>query len=132
MTKLISILIIVVVIWVGWKAYTKWEQVQGEQAAAEKQTVAANAQQLEGLPLQLETSLQAAEQAGAAGLKAWLNTYGRMVRDPRRAWIELDYCVMLARDNPAEAKRLFATSKERTPASSPVYPRIKQLERTYE
>ena len=132
MTKLISILIMVVVIWVGWKMYTKWEQVRGEPAAAEKQTVAANAQQLEGLPPQLETSLQAAEQAGAAGLKAWLNTYGRMVRDPRRAWIELDYCVMLARDNPAEAKRLFATIKERTPASSPVYRRIKLLERTYE
>ena len=132
MTKLISLLIIVVVIWVGWKAYTQWEQVRGEQAAAERQTVATNAQQLEGLPPQLETSLQAAEQAGAARLQAWLNTFGRMVRDPRRAWIELDCCVMLARDNPAEARRLFAAIKERTPASSPVYPRIKQLERTYE
>ena len=40
--------------------------------------------------------------------------------------------ILFGKDNPAEAKRLFAAIKERTPASSPVYPRIKQLERTYE
>ena len=132
MTKLISILIIVLVIWAGRSAYNYWEQVRDEKAITEKQAVAPSPQQLEGLPAQLETSLQAAEQAGAAGLRSWLDTYGRLVRDPRRAWVELDYCVMLARDNPAEAKRFFAAIKERTPASSPVYPRIKQLERTYE
>ena len=132
MTKLITILIILVVIWVGRQIYINWEQVRGEKAAAGEQVAVANPQQLEGMPPQLEASLQAAERAGAAGLRSWLNTHGRMVRDPRRAWIELDCCVMLALDNPAEAKRLFAAIKQRTPASSPVYPRIKQLERTYE
>ena len=33
---------------------------------------------------------------------------------------------------PAEAKKLFAQIKERTPASSQVSGRIKQLEKTYE
>jgi hypothetical protein len=132
MTKLISILIIVLVAWVGWRMYTYWEGVRGEKAAAEKSSVITNPQQLEGLPPQLEASLQAAERAGAAGLKNWLDAYGQMIRDPRRAWIELDYCVRVARDKPAEAKRVFAAVKERTPNSSPVYPRIKQLEKTYE
>jgi len=132
MTKLISILIIVLVVWVGWTMFTYWEGVRDEKVAAEKAKTAAGPQELEGLPPQLETSLQAAERAGAVGLKNWLQTYGRMVRDPRRASIELDYCVIVARDNPAEAKRVFAAVKERTLNSSPVYPRIKQLERTYE
>jgi len=132
MTKLISILIILVVAWVGWKTYTYWEGIRGEKAAAEKSSVISNPQQLEGLPPQLEASLQAAERAGAATLKNWLDTYGKMVRDPRLAWIELDYCVMVARDKPAEAKGVFATVKKRTPNSSPVHPRVKQLERTYE
>jgi hypothetical protein len=132
MTRLISILILVLVIWAGRRMYTHWEQVRDEKVVAEKPTAATNPRQLAGLPPQLEPSLEAAERAGAAGLKNWLKTYDRMVRDPRRAWVELDCCVLLARDNPAEAKRLFATVKGRTPASSPVYPRIKQLERTYE
>jgi hypothetical protein len=132
MTKLISILIILVVIWVGWKVYINWEQVRGEKATVERQVAVATPQQLEGMPPALEASLQAAERAGAAGLRGGLTKYGSSVQDPRRAWIELDCCVLLARDNPAEAKRLFAVIKHRTPASSPVYPRIKKLERTYE
>jgi hypothetical protein len=55
-----------------------------------------------------------------------------MVQDPRKAWIELDYCIAVAREDPAEAKRAFASVKNRTPQSSPVWPRIKQLEKTYE
>ena len=31
----------------------------------------------------------------------------------RRAWIELDYCVLIARSNPAEARKIFAEVKER-------------------
>jgi len=54
------------------------------------------------------------------------------VQDPRKAWIELDYCVMVAREDPAEAKRVFRDVKARTAASSPVWPRIQKLQKTYE
>jgi hypothetical protein len=80
----------------------------------------------------LDASLQAARKQGAAGLKNWLKTYNQIIEDPRKAWIELDYCVAVARQDPAEAKRVFARVKERTAPSSPVWPRMKQLEKTYE
>ena len=54
------------------------------------------------------------------------------VEDPRKAWIELDYCVAVAREDTSEAKRVFKEVKERTPTSSPVWPRIQQLEKTYQ
>ena len=91
-------------------------------------------ERLEGLPSQLEPSLQEAQKKGAAGLKAWLDQYKRspLVKDPRLAWIELDYVVGIAAENPLAAKRVFSEVKKRTPPESPVYPRIKELEKTYE
>jgi hypothetical protein len=65
-------------------------------------------------------------------LRNWLKAYDRQIKDPRKAWIELDYCVLVAREDPAEARRVFASVKDRMPASSPVWPRIKQLEKTYQ
>ena len=58
--------------------------------------------------------------------------YDRSVVDPRRAWIQLDYVVEVSREDPSEAKRVFKNVKDRTPPSSPVYSRIKSLEKTYE
>ncbi len=45
-------------------------------------------------------------------------------QDPRKAWIELDSCVAIAREDPSEARRVFAEVKKRTP-------RVKALEKTY-
>ena len=87
---------------------------------------------LPGLPANLEASLQAAQKQGVAGLKNWLNLYRPYVSDPRLAAIELDYVVLISSTNPQEARRLFAGVKQRTPANSPVYPRVKQLEKTYQ
>ena len=84
------------------------------------------------MPSGLEPTLQAAQTAGAPGLKNWLKQYGRVVGDPRLAWIELDYVNMLRNDDPAEARRVFAAVKKRTTPASPVYERVKQLEKTYE
>jgi hypothetical protein len=93
-------------------------------------------EQLQGMPgqnpTQLEATLRAAQSQGAEALKNWLKTYGRAVQDPRKAWIELDYCTMISREDPNEAKRIFAEVKNRTPPSSPVWPRIQKLEKTYE
>ncbi len=134
MTKVIAIAIIVAVLYGGWEFFLYWERVKNEQETAKKQAAAeiVMGDQLQGVPSELENSLQAAESRGAAGLRAWLKEYGMRVQDPRKAWIQLDYVVQLARENPSEARRVFAAVKERTPTNSPVWSRVKKLEKTYD
>lgn len=134
MTKLITIVIIALVLYGGWSLFLYYDRVKNEEATAKQEEAAAvvTEGQLSGVPQPLEASLTAAREQGAAGLTNWLKTYGPMIQDPRRAWIELDYCVMLSRSNPAEARRIFADVKERTGPTSPVWQRIKQLQQTYE
>jgi len=134
MTKLITVLIIVVALYGGWRLFLYWEKVKNEQETAKKQEAAAivDPNSLPGLPRNLEASFQAAQRQGAPAMKQWLKNFGPMLQDPRKAWIELDYCALIAREDPAEARRLFAAVKERTPASSPVWDRVKKLEKTYE
>jgi len=134
MTKLIGALMIIGVLYAGWELFLYWDKVKNEEETKQKQETAAmvNGDLLLGMPPKLETSFQAARNQGVAGLRAWLKAYGQSVEDPRKAWIELDYCVAVARQDPAEAKRVFAQVKERTPPSSPVWPRMKQLEKAYE
>ena len=132
MTKLITAGIIVIVLWVAYHLWTYWEQIRDEkeaQVAASK--VVIHEELLSGLPPNLEKSLQAAKQAGLGTFRRWLDTYGPSIQDPRKAWIQLDYCMMLARENAKEAARIFAEVQQRTPTNSPVYPRIQQLEATY-
>jgi hypothetical protein len=125
---------IILVLFGGWKLFLYWEQVKNDEETNQKKDAAAMVigDQLPGLPYKLEPSLQEARKKGAVGLRNWLKAYGQSVEDPRKAWIELDYCVAVARTDTAEAKRVFAAVKERTPAASPVWPRMKQLEKTYE
>jgi hypothetical protein len=134
MTKLIAAFIIIVAVWGGWELFLYWDKVSHEEETKQKQEAAAMVigDQLPGMSYKLDASLQAARKQGATGLKNWLKTYNQSIEDPRKAWIELDYCVAVARQDPAEAKRVFARVKERTAPSSPVWPRMKQLEKTYE
>jgi hypothetical protein len=135
MTKLISLLIVLVVLYSGWRFFLYWERVRDDAAAARNQAVATRnlePSMLPGLPTDLTTPLQAAEKAGAPGLAAFLKQHGNSITDPRKAWIELDYAVALSGHNPAEARRVFAAVKQRTPETSPVWPRIQQMSRTYE
>ena len=106
MTKLIAVVIIALVLWGGWELFFYWERVKNEQENEKKQAVAAAVvgERLAGMPYQLEGSLKAAQSQGAAALQAWLKTYGQSLQDPRKAWIELDYCVLISRENPAEAE----------------------------
>ncbi len=118
MTKLITVLIIAVVLYGGWHLFLYWEKVKNEEETAKKQEAAAivDPNQLPGLPRNLEPALQAVQRQGAPAMKEWLKTFGPVVQDPRKAWIELDYCALIAREDPAEARRVFAAVKERTPA----------------
>src|SRR5690349_15991141 len=134
MTKLIAALIIVAVLYGGWKLFFYWESVKNEETDAKKQAAATavTSESLAGVPQGLQQSLQKAQQQGAVALGSWLKMNDRRIQDPRKAWIQLDYCDLIARKDPAEAKRLFAEVKNRTPPSSPVYSRIKSLEKIYE
>jgi hypothetical protein len=133
-TKLIAAVIIIACLYGGWELFLYWDKVKNEQENEKKQAAAAEVteQNLPGLPYNLEPTLQAARKEGAAGLRNWLKAYGNVVQDPRKAWIELDYCVMITRDDPAEARRIFAQVRERTGPTSPVWQRIKRLAPTYE
>ena len=134
MTKLIAALIIVAALYCGWALFSYWEKVKNGEEAQQKQDAAAivTGDRLPGLPYNLESSLQTARKRGATGLRNWLKAYGQSLEDPRKAWIELDFCVAVAREDPAEARRVFAAVKERLGPASPVWPRMKTLEKTYE
>jgi len=135
MTKLITILIIVAALWGGWQLFLYWDKVKQEDESAAKkkaQTEIVSGDQLGGMPQSLESSYKAAQTQGPNAVKNWLKVNGRNVQDPRKAWIELDYCVGISREDPVEAKRVYAEVRNRTPQTSPVWPRIKQLEKTYQ
>ena len=135
MKAIITILIVVGVAFGGYKIWEYWDTVEHERETK------ANAPQAEmtgdglaGLPYNLQNGLKDAEKGGAKSLKAWLDKVKPtgLVKDPRLAWIELDYVLMITKDDPIEAKRIFAQVKQRTPPDSPVAKRIKSLEKNYE
>lgn len=134
MTKLIAAVMILAVLYGGWELFFYWEKVKNEQETQKKQAASSviDPEGLDGLPRYLQPALRAAEAQGAPGLSNFLKNYGRSVQDPRKGWIELDLCLLIAREDPAEAKRLFAEVKKRTPETSPIWPRIKKLENTFE
>lgn len=133
-TKIIAALVIALVLFGAYEIVEYYATFQNDKAAKEKEAAAkvVVGDQLPGLPYELQQSLTAAQQAGPKEFGNWLATYGRSVQDPRLAWIQLDYVVAISRDNPAEAKKIFQAVKERTPSSSPVYPRIQELAKSYE
>jgi hypothetical protein len=138
MRQVLGILLIIAAIWGCKELYNYWEQVKARTEAEDRggappaAAVPAAPATLPGLPANLESSLQAAQKQGAAGLKNWLKLYRPYVSDPRLAAIELDYLVLISSTAPQEARQIFAAVKQRTPANSPVYARIKQLEKTYQ
>jgi hypothetical protein len=129
----IGILILAVVGFGGFKLWEYWDQTEQNKVVANP---AANiqAESLQGLPPPLEPQLKEAQDKGPEAFKEFIENIKKspLVKDPRLAWIELDYVVMVAGKNPAEAKRVFRKVKERVPADSPVYPRIQSLQKTFE
>src|SRR5258708_35595565 len=93
----------------GWELFFYWEKVKNEEDTQKKQAAAAVVvgDQLSGMPSQLEPTLKAAEAQGVAGLRTSLKTYARAIKDPRKACIQLDYSLSIAREDPRAAKRLL-------------------------
>jgi hypothetical protein len=130
MRPFIVIFIVVGIAFGGWKIWDYWKTKEAEEMKLNNPEV--KPEELAGLPWGLKESLAKAQAGGAKTLKAWLDAYGKSVKDPRLASIQLDYVLLVAREDPAEARRVFADVKKRTPPNSPVYGRVKQLEPTYQ
>ncbi len=134
MSKIIGILIIVLVVYGCYEIYVVWDNIDHDRDVKAKEAAAnqVRGDQLPGMPDGLQPTYEMAQKNGAAGIRKWLKAYGAKVQDPRRAWIELDYVVEVSHEDPVEAKKVFEDVKGRIPESSPVYSRIRQLEKTYE
>jgi|SRR5580658_3790115 hypothetical protein len=132
--KFVIGLIIVVGLSLGaWQIYQYWGTVNDKPApAAASAPPELSSEQLPGLPPQLAGPLGTAEQGGMAALKEFLALHGREIKDPCRASIELDYVVFASASDPGEARRVFQKVQARLTAGSPVYKRMKQLEKTLE
>jgi len=61
-----------------------------------------------------------------------LATYGARIDDPRRAWIELDLLCAITRENPIEAKRIFARRESPHPANLAVLETDPGASKSYE
>ena len=134
MKVLISILIIVGFVY-GLRSLVSYYHTVNKtdrEVATQPASRAQRGEDLAGLPPTFEPSLQEAQKAGATALKNWLNLYRSYATDPRLAWIELDYVVLVSQQDPKEARNVFRSVKSRTSASSPVRDRIKKLEKTYD
>lgn len=133
-TKIIGALILALLLFGFYELVNYYAEVKqrSENQAKEEAAKKVVGNQLPGMNYELQQSLAAAQQAGPKAFANWLATYGRSVQDPRLAWIQLDYVVAISREDPATAKKVFAAVKDRTPSSSPVYPRIQELSKSYE
>jgi hypothetical protein len=136
MKALIAIVIIVAAAMGGWEIYSHWQDIKEKERQKHQQSEVVQTQsvgsQLPGMVSQLEPILEVAQRQGATGLRKFLGQYGKTIADPRLASIELDYVVLVANENPAEARKTFARVKQRISRESPVYARVKQLEKAYQ
>jgi len=136
MKALISIFIIALVIFLFKEFLDFYEKSKRGEVAAQTEgggrPAEVRGEDLPGLPPALETSLHTAQSEGAKALGDWLKQYRPYVKDPRLAWIELDYVVLVSLQDAKEARRVFQSVRDRTPPNSPVYERLKKLEKTYQ
>jgi|SRR5882672_7785448 len=136
MKVLIGVLIALIVCIGGYKLYEHWEAVKDRRVLEEKAAEGAdiNPDQLPGLPWQLVQKLRDAKKAGPASVKNFIEYCKRVpdAKDPRLAWVELDYVVMITSTDPVEAKKVFQAVKKRTPEDSPIQPRLKMMAKNYE
>lgn len=132
MTKAIWVLIILVIGYIGYLMFQQWDQARLEHAGRKNEPTGIVGDSLPGMPYQLDQSYKTAKSTSAAAFQTWFSANERLLTDPRKAWIELELCVAMSRQNPAEARKIFANVKGRVPPSSPVWSRVKELEKTFE
>ncbi len=134
MRVLVGILIVLVLCVGGWKVWEHWQKVSEQQEGGPRlePRVEIRPDSLQGLPYQLVSQLTEAQQRGPQTMKQFIETWRGSMKDPRLAWIELDYVNMIATSDPLEAKKIFLAVKQRVPTNSVIFPRIQALSKTYE
>lgn len=134
MTKAIWVLIILVVGYIGYLLFQQWDKARLEHDGRKKEEAVAvvNGDSLAGMPYQLDAGYRTAKATSPAAFRTWFATNEKLIVDPRKAWIELELCMAMTRENPAEAKKIYAGVKGRVPPSSPVYGKVKELEKTFQ
>ena len=133
MTKAIWVLIILVVGYVGYLLFQQWDKARLEHEGRKQEEAATvvTGDGLPGMPQQFETGYRAAKTKSATAFQDWFKQNEQYLVDPRKAWIELELCKAMIRENPTEAKKIYATVKSRVSPSSPVYAKVKELEKTF-
>jgi len=135
-SKFIGALVAVLAIWIGWMLYEYWTSTKDEQAhpKAPKKVKVLTIQDLGELPQNLEAELATASQEGAPAVKRFLDKYQKSpsLKDPRKAWIQLDYVLMVSMKDPGEARTVFRDVKNRIGPDSIVYERVKKMQANYE
>jgi len=128
------IFVVVIVLWGGWKMFELWDNYDKDKDVRAAEAEAAShftPSDLPGMPRNLESTYPMAQKGGATGIRNWLKAYGATLQDPRKAWIELDYVVAVATQDPSEAKKVYADVKSRDVNSDRVKKRLKELAPTY-
>ena len=136
MKAAISVIIAIVIIVGVYKIWEYWDNIDRMkiQSIEKAEKEAIRGESLPGLPQALEADLTKAKSEGPKALKAFIDRIKKSpkVSDPRLAWIELEYVQAVSLQDAVEAKRAFREVKERVTSDSPVYKRVKELEKTFE
>jgi hypothetical protein len=132
---MLRLIIVALLVWGGY--YVVSSLSTRYQAIEKKETVASQpapvpSSQLDGMPAQLQGSLDVAEGQGPAALRRWLDANRRYLRDPKLGDIELDLAVALMRQDIGQARSMYQDVKARTPSNSPLQGRLQRLSRTFE
>lgn len=136
---MLRLIIIVLLVWGGYYVVSslssRYQAIEKKEATANQSTPApapVPSASLDGMPPQLQGSLDAAEAQGPAALKRWLEANRRYVRDPKLGDIELDLAMALMRQDLGGARTVYQSVKSRTPANSPLQGRLQRLARSLE
>lgn len=136
MKVVISIIVIILVGVGAFKLWEYWDRVNLEKEQNQRASDGSDIKEysLPGMPYELEQRYTQAKQKGASGIKDFLDAYGKAPKfvDPRKAWVELDYALLITGSDPVDAKRIFLDVKQRVPTNSIIYPRIRAMAKTYE
>jgi hypothetical protein len=136
MKVLVTILVVLAIGIGGYKLFDYWDKTSQDQEVTKKAEDGSDIQEsdLPGMPYTLEPKYNAAKQKGATGVRDFLEAYGKAPKfeDPRKAWVQLDYAMMIAGSDPVEAKKVFLDVKQRIRTNAPIYRRIRAMSKAFE
>src|SRR5882724_7355638 len=114
MKIVIGLLVVIALLGGAYKIWEYWDKVSHDQDIAEKEAAAKlqiSPESLPGMPEDLKKGFEIAKGNGPTVMGKWLKVNGTRLEDPRKAWVQLDYMVMIAPENPKEAKEIFTEVK---------------------